>query len=65
MKNSLALLTAIVVGLGSLPAFAYDTSAPVPIHRTIAKRRVVKVTKQPAAAKPAAGTEKAATSSAK
>jgi hypothetical protein len=71
MKRYFLMITAALIGLGSVSVFGYDTSAPVPIHRTTAKRRVVKPVRKPVefkkAAKPAVVTPtvKPAASSAK
>ncbi|MBV8047363.1 MAG: hypothetical protein JO171_09430 [Paludibacterium sp.] len=60
MKKQLALGVIALLTCVSLTAMAEDTSAPVPIHRTTAKHRVVK---QPMA-KPSMATSKPAASSA-
>jgi hypothetical protein len=70
MKIFFPLLAATLLGLGSVAAYGYETSAPIPIHRTTAKRHVTKTVKKPVVAKTArpstvAPSEKPSTSSAK
>lgn len=70
MKTYFLLVMTAMLALGSAAAYAYETSAPVPIHRTTAKRHVVRTVKKPVAAKtagpaPTATAEKPAASSAK
>ena len=50
MKYAFVLTAAALIGLMSISSFADETSAPVPIHRTIARRHVVKPWKKPASA---------------
>ncbi|TDR78436.1 hypothetical protein [Paludibacterium purpuratum] len=45
MKRRLAPITMVLLTCVSLSAMAEDASAPVPIHRTTAKHRVVKQAK--------------------
>lgn len=68
MKKTFLLIAATLIAVLSLSVFADETSAPVPIHRTTAKHRVVRPARKPAAVRPrpaAVPAAKAAASGAK
>jgi len=61
MRYAFVISAATLIGVVSIASFADDTSAPVPIHRTTAKRHTARQVKKPvtpnrfvAPAKPAA-----------